>query len=142
MAGATAPQVGGAQMTNLGKTKQRIRNMVPAAATYHRRSGGDELFVPSWSYLRTAGDCMQPGCEVRVWEEAVVIPTYGVGEPDRNPMFLEKRVYQGSSGAVYPLPVIDKILDEKHDKIWNAVFLENRYLKIMILPELGGRVQM
>jgi hypothetical protein len=27
-------------------------------------------------------------------------------------------------------------------KEWNAVFLENQYLKIMILPELGGRVQM
>ena len=28
-------------------------------------------------------------------------------------MFLEKRVYQGSSGAVYPFPVIDKISDVK-----------------------------
>ena len=33
--------------------------------------------------------------------------------PDKNPMFLEKRVYQGSSGKVYPYPVIDKIYDEK-----------------------------
>ena len=30
-------------------------------------------------------------------------------------MFL-KRVYQGSSGKVYPYPVIDKIQDEKTDK--------------------------
>ena len=36
-------------------------------------------------------------------EENVLIPTYGCGKPDRNPMFLEKRVYQGSSGKVYPL---------------------------------------
>ncbi len=82
------------------------------------------------------------GSEVRVWEEDVVIPTYGIGEPDRNPMFLEKRVYQGSSGAVYPFPVIDKISDVKTDQTWHAVFLENRYLKIMMLPQLGGRVQM
>src|SRR5207253_9640286 len=82
------------------------------------------------------------GSEVRVWEEEVVIPTYGVGEPDRNPMFLEKRVYQGSSGAVYPFPVIDKISDVKSDQIWRGVFLENRYLRIMMLPQLGGRVQM
>ena len=27
---------------------------------------------------------------VRIWEEDVVIPTYEVGEPDKNPMFLEK----------------------------------------------------
>jgi tetratricopeptide (TPR) repeat protein len=77
-----------------------------------------------------------------VWEEDVVIPTYQVGEPDPNPMFLEKRVYQGSSGAVFPLPVIDRLSDEKTDRKYRAVFLENEYLKIMILPELGGRVQM
>lgn len=79
---------------------------------------------------------------VKVWQEAVSIPTYGIGKPDKNPMFFEKRVYQGSSGVVYPNPVIEKIEDEKQDKIYQAVFLENRYLKIMILPQLGGRVQM
>lgn len=78
----------------------------------------------------------------RIWEESVTIPTYAVGRPDRNPMFLEKRVYQGSSGVVYPHPVIDRVFDEKKDVPWRAVFLENRWLKIMILPELGGRVQM
>lgn len=79
---------------------------------------------------------------VKAWQETIIIPTYPVGEPDRNPMFWEKRVYQGSSGAVYPHPVIDKVFDEKEDKVYVALFLENRYLKIMILPELGGRVQM
>lgn len=81
---------------------------------------------------------MQP----KAWIENVTIPTYGIGKPEKNPMFLEKRVYQGSSGVVYPYPVIEKILDEKVNKEWNAVFLENQYLKIMILPELGGRIQM
>ncbi|MFC4213559.1 DUF5107 domain-containing protein [Pedobacter petrophilus] len=79
---------------------------------------------------------------VKAWTEKVNIPTYEVGEPDKNPMFFEKRVYQGSSGVVYPNPVIEKIFDEKADKEYNAVYLENKYLKIMILPELGGRVQM
>lgn len=85
---------------------------------------------------------MKTEMQARAWYEKVVIPTYGIGKPEKNPMFLEKRVYQGSSGVVYPHPVIEKILDEKVDKEWNAVFLENQYLKIMILPELGGRVQM
>ncbi len=80
--------------------------------------------------------------QVKAWNEKVVIPTYGIGKPEKNPMFLEKRVYQGSSGVVYPHPVVEKILDEKKDKEWDAVFLENQYLKIMILPELGGRIQM
>lgn len=79
---------------------------------------------------------------VKAWEEIVVIPTYEIGEAEKNPMFLENRVYQGSSGVVYPYPVVEKISDVKKDKEWNAVFLENDYLKIMILPGLGGRVQM
>ena len=85
---------------------------------------------------------METEMQARAWYEKVMIPTYGIGKPEKNPMFLEKRVYQGSSGVVYPHPVIEKILDEKVDHEWNAVFLENQYLKIMILPELGGRVQM
>lgn len=79
---------------------------------------------------------------VKAWNEQVKIPTYGIGKPEKNPMFLEKRVYQGSSGVVYPYPVIEKILDEKTEREWDVVFLENHYLKIMILPGLGGRVQM
>ncbi len=79
--------------------------------------------------------------EVKAWQEAVIIPTYGIGQPEKHPVFLEKRVYQGSSGAVYPYPVIEKIFDEKTDQEWQAVFLENDYLQIMILPELGGRIQ-
>ncbi|MCD7937896.1 MAG: DUF5107 domain-containing protein [Tannerellaceae bacterium] len=82
-----------------------------------------------------------PG-EVRAWAEDMLLPTYETGEEEKNPMFLEKRVYQGSSGAVYPYPVVEKIFDEKKDKKYRALFLENIYLKIMILPELGGRVQM
>lgn len=80
--------------------------------------------------------------QVFVWQEAVVIPTYGIGTPEKNPMFLEKRVYQGSSGVVYPHPVVEKIFDQKEDRTYTALFLENKYLKIMVLPELGGRVQM
>jgi tetratricopeptide (TPR) repeat protein len=80
--------------------------------------------------------------KVKAWREAVTIPTYEIGKPEKAPIFLEKRVYQGSSGVVYPYPVIEKVSDTKHDKIYNAIYLENEYIKVMILPELGGRVQM
>jgi len=80
--------------------------------------------------------------EVKVWSEDVIIPTYEIGKAEKNPIFLEKRVYQGSSGVVYPYPVVEKIADEKCDKSYNAIFLENEYIKVMVLPELGGRVQM
>jgi len=79
---------------------------------------------------------------VKAWAEKVVIPTYEVGTPEKYPVFLEKRVYQASSGSVYPHPVIEKISDTKVDKEWNAIYIENDYIKVMILPELGGRIQM
>jgi hypothetical protein len=77
---------------------------------------------------------------VRAWVESVVIPTYPAPEPDRNPMFLDRRVYQGSSGKVYPNPIIDRVSDEKTQRRYNAVFLENGFIRLMILPELGGRI--
>ena len=79
---------------------------------------------------------------VKAWREMVAIPTYEVGKPEKNPMFLEKRVYQGSSGVVYPYPVIETMSDEKVDKDYMAIWMENEYVKIMVLPELGGRIQM
>ena len=79
---------------------------------------------------------------ITAWRELVTIPTYEIGKPEKAPMFLEKRVYQGSSGVVYPYPVIESISDEKTDKDYKAVYLENEYIKVMILPELGGRIQM
>ena len=79
---------------------------------------------------------------VKAWRECITIPTYEVGAPEKNPIFLEKRVYQGSSGVVYPYKVIESMADEPTDKTYEAVWMENEYLKIMILPELGGRVQM
>ncbi len=79
---------------------------------------------------------------VKAWREMVTIPTYECGKPEKNPMFLEKRVYQGSSGVVYPYPVIETLSDEKKDVDYQAIWLENEYIKVMVLPELGGRVQM
>ncbi len=79
---------------------------------------------------------------VKAWKEKITIPTYEVGEPEKYPVFLEKRVYQASSGSVYPHPVVEQISDEKTDKEWDVVFIENDYIKIMVLPALGGRIQM
>ena len=72
----------------------------------------------------------------------MTIPTYEIGKAEKNPIFLEKRVYQGSSGVVYPYPVIESIANEPTPHEWKVVFLENEYIKVMIMPELGGRIQM
>jgi tetratricopeptide (TPR) repeat protein len=77
---------------------------------------------------------------VKAWAEPVRIQTYAPMPPDKNPMFLENRVYQGSSGRVYPLPFTDRIATEPRERTWQAVHLENEYLRIMVLPEIGGRI--
>lgn len=77
---------------------------------------------------------------VKAWSEDVSLPSYIPAAPDRNPLFLEKRVYQGSSGRVYPLPCIDRISTVPVMKSWKAVHLENEFIRLMILPEIGGRI--
>ncbi|MCH5210040.1 MAG: DUF5107 domain-containing protein [Oscillospiraceae bacterium] len=79
--------------------------------------------------------------KVKIWIDDVTIPTYEAGEYSKIPMFLEKRVYQGSSGRVYPHPVCESVSDEKKDKTYTAVYMENEYLFVMVLPEIGGRIQ-
>ena len=78
--------------------------------------------------------------EVAAWSEPVVIDTYPTPLPDPNPLFLENRVYQGSSGRVYPEPVTDRVSDTAVPTSWEAVHLENEYLRLMILPAIGGRI--
>ncbi len=94
--------------------------------------------------MRAGGKGLQGGNvmeKAKVWQEKTVIPTYEIGEAEKNPIFLEKRVYQGSSGKVYPYPTVEKISNVKTDKEYMAVYLENEYLRVMVLPQLGGRIQ-
>ncbi|WP_045731565.1 DUF5107 domain-containing protein [Pseudarthrobacter chlorophenolicus] len=77
---------------------------------------------------------------VACWSEPVLIDTYAPGQPDRYPMFLDRRVYQGSSGKVYPVPFIDSIAADKEPRLWQAIHLENECVRLMLLPEIGGRI--
>ncbi len=80
------------------------------------------------------------GMDVKVWEEPLVIPTYEVGPADLNPRFYAGRAYQGAQGRVYPYSMLDVVTDHRRDVTYNAVYLENEYIKVCILPEVGGRV--
>jgi tetratricopeptide (TPR) repeat protein len=88
----------------------------------------------------TSPEMMRNASTVKVRVEDIVLPTYLPLAPDKNPMFLEKRVYQGSSGKVYPLPFTDRIAEKPVDRRWKAVWIENEFLRAMVLPELGGRI--
>ena len=77
---------------------------------------------------------------VRLRRQPVIIPTYSPHSPDKNPMFLERRVYQGSSGRVYPIPCVDRFAEQKTDHAYDGVYLENEFIEVLVLPELGGRI--
>lgn len=78
--------------------------------------------------------------EVRVWEEPMTLPTYEVGPADINPRFFDGRGYQGAKGPVYPYPMLDVLTQNKTDKTYKALWLENEYVRFCVLPEIGGRI--
>jgi tetratricopeptide (TPR) repeat protein len=77
---------------------------------------------------------------VSVQQDELTLATYLPSAPDKHPMFLEKRVYQGSSGRVYPLPFTDRIAEKPVDRKWKAVWIENEFIRVLVLPEIGGRI--
>lgn len=86
--------------------------------------------------MNVANKCEAVSC----YEREIILPTYPVQDADPNPMFLEKRVYQGSSGKVYPNPFTDRVALTREDRSYRAIFLENEFVRLMILPEIGGRI--
>src|ERR1022692_2405411 len=81
-----------------------------------------------------------PASPVRVWETEITIPTYLAGDPEPNPMFYFGRQSQGAQAPVYPYPMFDTLTGKKADKTYRIVYLENEYLRIGVLPEIGGRI--
>ncbi len=78
--------------------------------------------------------------QVNLSEQKWIIPTYKVNPPDKNPMFYKGEVYQGASKYIYPYTLIDNLTNEKVDKAWKALILENEYIKLCITPEIGGKL--
>lgn len=73
--------------------------------------------------------------------ESLVIPTYPEPEKEPLPIFSEHRVHQRSSGRPYPNRVVLEVeRDRREERAYTAVHMENDYLDVLILPEIGGRI--
>jgi len=74
----------------------------------------------------------------RVSEEPLTIPTYELGPANPYPPLLDwsRRKWR----PVYPYPMLDTLTDKRADKTYKAVRLENEYLRVTVLPELGGHL--
>jgi len=80
------------------------------------------------------------GTGVRAWEARLTVPTYPVGPAEPNPMFYAGREYQGAQGPVYPYPLLDQLGETRQDRPYRALWLENEFVRLSVLPELGGRI--
>ena len=81
---------------------------------------------------------------VKAWEGTLTVPTYPWDE-DVNPKFwaLEGAAAGSTtvtSSIIYPYTMQDDLSRTKVDRTYKALYLENEYLKVVCLPELGGRL--
>ncbi len=72
--------------------------------------------------------------------ESITIPTYLIGPDEPNPMFYEKRCVQGASGRVFPMAMNSTLTNRRCDRTYEAIRLENEYISLTLLPQLGGKV--
>lgn len=80
------------------------------------------------------------GSYARIWEDEITLPTYLIGEDGKNPRFYFGRAYQGAQGRMYPYPSKEVLTDEKVEKTYTAINLENEFISVQILPEIGGKL--
>ena len=77
---------------------------------------------------------------VKAWEENVEIPTYVLDAPEAAPIFDCDWSYQRARRSVYPYPLNDNMTRTRKNVTYKALFLENEYVKVCVLPEIGGRL--
>ena len=106
----------------------------------HKSSSPRSLWLAAALLIGSSLALGAEGSSVKVWETQTVIPTYLAGAPEPNPMFFFGRESQGAQGPVYPYPMYDTLTGKKVDKQYTMVYLENEYIRIGILPEVGGRI--
>ena len=85
--------------------------------------------------LALAAACAPPGSRATLREETRVIRTYPFGDPDPVPILARNR-----NAAIYPYFRFDGFSSEGRDQEWKVVRLENDYLIVDVLPEVGGKV--
>ena len=77
---------------------------------------------------------------VKMWEGVETLPTYRVNAPEKAPLFERDFAYQRAKRGVYPYAMNDNPTIEKVDSSHRALYLENDYLKVCVLPDIGGRL--
>ncbi len=74
--------------------------------------------------------------KVLVSESTIQLPTYALKGENPNPVFRS----QYGVAHIYPYTLLDDVASHPVDKTYRALVLENRYLRVTVIPDLGGRV--
>ena len=73
--------------------------------------------------------------------ESLVLPTYPEPAKEEMPLFAEYRVHQRSTGRPYPnKATLDVDRQHRQDKTYTVVHLENEYLDVLVMPQIGGKI--
>jgi tetratricopeptide (TPR) repeat protein len=78
--------------------------------------------------------------QVKIQEETMTIPTYKNGPPNPMPRFYEGHSHQGVQRRIYPYPFDDNQTTAKTDMDYPFIHVENEFIDLGIMPELGGRI--
>ena len=98
-----------------------------------------KLFLATGILLASLALSAQNG-PVKMWEGVENLPTYRVNAPEKAPLFERDFAYQRAKRGVYPYAMNDNPTIEKVDSAHRALYLENDYVKVCVLPDIGGRL--
>ncbi len=98
-------------------------------------NGTRPLVLALTAMTTLAAACAPAGSRATIREETRVIRTYPFGDPDPVPILARSR-----NAAIYPYFRFDGFSSEGRDQEWKVVRLENDYLIVDVLPEVGGKV--
>ena len=78
--------------------------------------------------------------EVKAYEGTITLPTYLLDPAEQAPIFERDWSYQRAKRSVYPYPLNDNMTRERKDVTYDCLYMENEYLELCIIPEIGGRL--
>lgn len=77
---------------------------------------------------------------VKAWEGTIDMPTYLLDAPEEAPIFERDWSYQRARRSVYPYLLNDNMTRKKDTVTYKALYMENEYVELCVLPEIGGRL--
>jgi len=73
-------------------------------------------------------------------EGSLTLPSYTLDAPEKAPIFERDWSYQRARRSVYPYVLNDNMTTRRDSSTYKALYLENDYVELCILPEIGGRL--